>query len=84
MGHREAAAADAVPMRFPEYTWPPFASAGGHSDSVAEQQAWHRYFCGVHFDVHPGLRSPGQLRAIFHTSSCFSVSLLGGRTFVND
>lgn len=63
-------------MQFPVDFWnllahcsPP--SAAGHLDDVLEQRAWHWNIYGVLFDVHPGWRSPGQLRAISHTSSLF-------------
>lgn len=39
MSHKEAAAAaDAVPVRLLEHTWPPFTSEARHLDKVLEQQ----------------------------------------------
>lgn len=39
MSHREAAAAaDAIPVRFLESTWPLFTSEARHLDKVLEQQ----------------------------------------------
>lgn len=65
MSHWEGAAADAVPMRFLESTWPLFASADEHLDNVSEQQAWHWNFCDVRFDVRLRLRSRGPAKSYF-------------------
>lgn len=84
MSHREAAATDAVPMRFLESSWPLFTSAAGHLDRVSEQQACIETSMVFVLMCTQAWGPQASLELFLTLPPCFSVSLLGRRPFVND